>query len=114
MLFLFLFIGIIPFATTGIIAQLGFFLNIKKKLQDKIYILTILSSAVFFYLPLMMFKQKFYFLFLFWEGFFLSIFYFVVRSHRQELQTNPLSRLFAILVILAILGGCFFVVYSYK
>jgi phosphoglycerol transferase MdoB-like AlkP superfamily enzyme len=111
MLILFFFIAVIPFALTGIIVQVGHFSGVRSGLRERFYALTILISGILFYTPLFT-NEHFYVLWLFWAGLFLSIAYFVARKHRDELQTNPISRLLGGLFLLAVLIGCFIILYN--
>ena len=102
----FLFAALIPFAITGIIAQLGYYDNVKGMHKWMWYTLTILITASLFYLPLLTGKQI-YFLWLFWTGLLLSLTYFIVKRHQEELRTNLISRLFGCFILLGIMIACY-------
>ena len=114
MLLLIFFIAVIPFAVTGIIAQLGCYSGIKSELKSGFYSLTILLASIIFYLPLLFTDERFYFLWLFWVGLFLSIAYFIAKRHRQELAVNPISRLISLIFLLTILTACFIVLFNQR
>lgn len=114
MLLLIFFIAIIPFAITGIIAQLGYYSGIKPELKSGFYTITILVTSIFFYLPLILTDERFYFLWLFWTGVFLSITYFNVKKNKKELQASFMSRLIGSIFLLTVLTCCFIVLYAQK
>ncbi|WP_109609126.1 hypothetical protein [Mucilaginibacter oryzae] len=113
MLILFLFIAVIPFAVTGIMTQTGYFSSIAPASKNRSYLLSVVISATLFYLPLLT-SERFYFLWLFWAGLFLSIAYFVAWRNKQELQTNTISRWLGALFLLSILAGCFVILYQQR
>jgi hypothetical protein len=109
-----LLIFIVPFAITGIAYQVGAYSSVKPQSQADYYIATFLGAVLLFFLPLQWVDNSAYVFWLFWAALTLSVGYFVVRSHREELQNNPISRLIGGSVILIILISSLIAIYPEK
>ncbi len=109
-----LFIFIVPIAITGIAYQADVYSSVKPQSQTDCYIATFLAAVLLFFAPLLWVDGSVYGPWLFWVGIALSVGYFVVCSHREELRANRASRLIGAFAILILLIGSFVAIYSGK